>query len=100
MSFAFSLRDGVGGGVGGSECDHGEMGAKFRLRVIGRFPAHLRGNEASVSATLLSGPDEDHLSVSGTLTMAESEWRAFLAGLRRGFASGLEVDGWSETEAR
>ena len=64
---------------------------KFKLRVIGRFPAHAAGDSSdprtlgldAISAVLLAGPDWDHLSLCGTVTMTESECATLVHALSR-----------------
>ncbi|HEX2049961.1 MAG TPA: hypothetical protein VHJ34_04915 [Actinomycetota bacterium] len=67
-------------------------GSKYRLRIIGRFPAHLTGNLDHVSASILAGPDWDHLSMCGTVTMTESEWDDLVDALRRGAGDDVDVE--------
>jgi creatinine amidohydrolase/Fe(II)-dependent formamide hydrolase-like protein len=66
--------------------------SKYLLRVIGKFPAKLAGNENHVTATILAGPDWDHLSMCGTITMTEPEWTNFVAALRRATPDDVELE--------
>lgn len=72
---------------------------KFKLRIVGRFPAHLSEGQRpdalgldAISIAMLAGPDWDHLSLCGTLTMTESEWKSFVAGLERGLADDVRIE--------
>ncbi len=66
--------------------------SKYRLRILGRFKARLEGNEDHVTATVLAGPDWEHMSVCGTLTMTEREWSTLCEGLSRGLRDDVEVE--------
>ncbi len=73
---------------------------RFKLRVVGRFPAHhLSEGQRSdalgldaISVAVLAGPDWEHVSFCGTLTMTESEWSSFVAGLERGLGGDVHVE--------
>ncbi|MFN2525928.1 MAG: hypothetical protein ABR505_06650 [Actinomycetota bacterium] len=69
--------------------------AAFKLRVIGRSPAHITGNENHVSACLLAGPDKEHLTLAGTLTMTEMEWDSLVRALRKA-GDAVAVEDWTE----
>lgn len=66
-------------------------GIGFKLRVLRRFRARMRGNESSVTATLLAGRD-GHLSHCGTLTMTEAEWERFVAAMSGALPDALEIE--------
>lgn len=66
-------------------------GIRFKLRVLRRFRARMRGNESSVTATLLAGRD-GHLSHCGTLTMTEAEWERFVAAMSASLPDALEIE--------
>ncbi len=70
--------------------------AAFKLRVIGRSPAHITGNEAHVSACLLAGPDADHLTLAGTLTMTDMEWESLVRAMRKAFGDEVAIEDWTE----
>lgn len=74
--------------------------AKFKLRVIGRSPAHITGNEEHVSACLLAGPDKDHLTLAGTLTMSTLEWDSLVGAMRKVFGDEIVVEDWTEPAAK
>lgn len=67
------------------------MASKFEIRVLGRFEAHVEGNENHVTFTLLAGPDWDHLSYCGTVTMTEVQLQDLTAGLRRRLADDVRL---------
>jgi hypothetical protein len=75
-----------------SERTKAQERSKYRMRVIGKFPAKLAGNEDHVTATILAGADWDHLSVCGTITMTEREWTNFVAALRRATPDDVEIE--------
>jgi hypothetical protein len=64
---------------------------QFRITILGRYPARLKGNEPAVTFNVLSGT-AGHLSYAGTLTMTEKEWEAFLDALRATLGDALEVE--------
>lgn len=74
----------------------GTIGAAFKLRVIGRSPAHITGNEDHVSACLLAGPDPDHLTLAGTLTMTDVEWESLVRAMRKAFGDEVAIEDWTE----
>lgn len=63
----------------------------FRLTVLGRYPARLRGNAPAVTVNVAAGPG-DHPVHAGTLTMAEEEWEALVKALRSALKDRVEVD--------
>ncbi|HVF52212.1 MAG TPA: hypothetical protein VNC78_01255 [Actinomycetota bacterium] len=65
---------------------------RYQFRVIGRFEAHLEGNENHVTVTVLAGPDWEHLSLCGTLTLTESEWETLYTGMERGMPGCVRVE--------
>lgn len=68
------------------------MTSKFVFRLLGRFRSELEGNEDHVTVSLLTGPDWQHLSLSGTLTMTELEWQDLLEGMSRGMPDGVRLE--------
>jgi hypothetical protein len=68
-----------------------EGGFKYRFKVLGRYRAHLSGNESHVTLNVLAGRN-DHLSYCGTLTMSEEEWNALRLRLRRSLETDLEIE--------
>ncbi len=66
------------------------MATTFRLSVLGRYPARLRGNQTAVTVNMAAG-EEGHVVHCGTLTMAEEEWRDFITALREGLKGELDV---------
>jgi hypothetical protein len=64
---------------------------RFKLNVLRRFTARTKGNESSVTATLLAGRD-GHLTHCGTLTMTEAEWDRFVAAMKESLTESLEVE--------
>jgi hypothetical protein len=64
---------------------------RFKLRVLRRFRAQLKGNESSVTATLMAGRD-GHLTHCGTLTMTEAEWARFVEAMSVALDGLLEVE--------
>jgi hypothetical protein len=66
-------------------------GIRFKLRVLRRFRARMKGNESSVTATLLAGR-HGQLTHSGTLTMTEAEWDRFVAAMSASLSDFLEVE--------
>ena len=65
---------------------------RYRLTVLGRYPARLKGNQPAVTANLLAGDAGGHLVHAGTLTMSESEWTTFVDALRSSLGEDLEVE--------
>lgn len=63
---------------------------RFRFTVLGRYPAHLRDNQTSVTVSMAAGAG-DHLVHCGTLTMAEDEWETFVEALGGPLADRLEI---------
>lgn len=63
----------------------------FRLTVLGRYPARLRGNAPAVTVNVAAGSGH-HPVHAGTLTMAEDEWQAFVEALRAALKDRVEVD--------
>lgn len=70
---------------------------RYRLTVLGRYPARLKGNQPAVTANLLAGDAGGHLVQAGTLTMSESEWVTFVEALRSSLGDDLEVEDQVET---
>ncbi len=68
------------------------MPHQFRLTVLGRYPARLKGNQPAVTANILAGDAGGHLVHAGTLTMSEPEWDSFVTALRAGLGDSLEVE--------
>lgn len=66
--------------------------SKYRLRVLRRFKAHTGGNENHVCGSILAGPDWDHLTLCGTLTMAEDEWSALSGILKEALGDAVELE--------
>ncbi len=64
---------------------------RFRFVVLGRYPARLKDNATAVTINMSAGDLGGHLVHCGTLTMAEDEWREFIAALRKGLEGRLEV---------
>lgn len=64
---------------------------RFKMTVLGRYPARLKGNEPSVTFNVLAGTG-GHLTYAGTLTMTEDEWETFLSSLTETLGDALEVD--------
>jgi hypothetical protein len=64
---------------------------QFRITILGRYPARLKGNEPAVTFNVLSGA-AGHLSYAGTLTMTEKEWETFLDALRKTLGDAVEVE--------
>jgi hypothetical protein len=64
---------------------------RFKLHVLRRFRARMKGNESSVTATLLAGRN-GHLTHCGTLTMTEAEWDQFVAAMSASLSDSLEVE--------
>lgn len=65
---------------------------KFEFRIVGKFEAHLPGNEDHVFLSVLAGNDWEHLSLCGTLTMTESQWHALSDGLQDALGKGVRVE--------
>jgi hypothetical protein len=63
----------------------------FKLNVLRRFVARTKGNESSVTATLLAGRD-GHLTHCGTLTMTEAEWDRFVAAMKESLPDSIEIE--------
>ena len=63
----------------------------FKFTVLGRYPAHLKGNPAHVTVNMAAGRN-DHIVHSGTLTMSEEEWGAFLGALQAAGNVAVDVD--------
>ena len=57
---------------------------RFKMTVLGRYPARLKGNEPSVTFNVLA--------YAGTLTMTEDEWETFLSSLTETLGDAMEVD--------
>ncbi|HWC14215.1 MAG TPA: hypothetical protein VG929_06440 [Actinomycetota bacterium] len=64
---------------------------RYKLTVLGRYPARLRNNESHVTVNFLAG-SEDRLVHSGTLTMSEPEWEDLVAALHEGLGDRIEID--------
>jgi hypothetical protein len=64
---------------------------RFRITLLGRYPARLKGNETAVTINVLAGT-AGHLSYAGTLTMTEAEYRTFLEALRTSLGDAVEVE--------
>ena len=69
-----------------------EDASKFRLSIIGRFRAHLPGNESHVFDSVLAGPDWDHLSLSGTLTLSVAQYRTLADALKEAIGDAVELE--------
>ena len=67
-------------------------GHRFRLVVLGRYPAHLKDNATAVTINVSSGDLRGHLVHCGTLTMAEAEWESLRDALRKSIGDRLEVE--------
>ncbi|MGH2729571.1 MAG: hypothetical protein ACRDJI_03070 [Actinomycetota bacterium] len=65
---------------------------KFEFRIVGKFEAHLRGNESHVFLSVLAGNDWEHLSLCGTLTMTEAQWQTLAEGLRKAVGDSVRLD--------
>jgi hypothetical protein len=65
---------------------------KFEFRIVGKFEAHLPGNENHVFLSMLAGNDWDHLSLCGTLTMTESQWQTLAEGLQKAVGDSIRLD--------
>jgi hypothetical protein len=63
----------------------------FKLRVLRRFRAQLKGNESSVTATMLAGR-AGHLTHCGTITMTEAEWERFVDAMTGALPGSFEVE--------
>ena len=53
----------------------------FRFSVLGRYRTQMEDNETHVTVNMAAGRP-GRLTYSGTLTMSESEWEAFISALR------------------
>lgn len=67
-------------------------GHRYKLTVLGRYPARLKGNQTAVTANLAAGDHGGHLVHCGTITMSESEWDTLIAALESGLGDHLEVE--------
>ena len=70
----------------------------FTFVVLGRYPARLKGNEPQVTVNMLGG-GQGHQSYCGTLTMSESEWDTFIAGLKKSLGLAIKVHDGGAVEA-
>lgn len=68
------------------------MSHRFRLTIVGRYPARLKGNQPAVTVTMATGDAGGHLVHAGTLTMSEPEWEAFVAALRGSLGDAVEIE--------
>ena len=66
--------------------------SKYRLRVLRRFAAHTGGNEDHVCGSILAGPDWEHLTLCGTLTMAADEWATLSSLLKESLGASVELE--------
>jgi len=64
---------------------------RFKFTILGRYPAHIKGNETAVTLNVAAG-DENHLVYAGTLTMSESEWESFARALESTLKARLEIE--------
>ena len=62
----------------------------FLFTVLGRYPAHVEGNQPHITVNVAAGRD-DHFVHCGTLTMSEDERDVFVGGLRTGLPDAVEV---------
>jgi hypothetical protein len=63
---------------------------RYRFTVLGRYPAHLRGNETAVTINVAAGAGQ-HLVHCGTLTMSEPEWDTLAGALRYSLRENLDI---------
>jgi hypothetical protein len=63
----------------------------FRFSVLGRYRTQTEGNETHVTVNMAAGRD-GRLTYSGTLTMSESEWEAFISALTEDVPVNVEVE--------
>ncbi len=63
----------------------------FRFSVLGRYRTQAEGNESHVTVNMSAGQGS-RLTYSGTLTMSESEWEAFVSALTEGVPVNIEVE--------
>lgn len=68
------------------------MAHRFRLTILGRYPARLKANQPAVTVNLATGDAGGHLVHAGTLTMSEPEWKSFVAALRDSLGDAVEVE--------
>jgi hypothetical protein len=66
--------------------------SKYRFTILAWFPAHIKGNEDHVTVTMLSGPDWDHLSICGSLTMTERQWMTLAEAIKAAIPDDVEFD--------
>jgi hypothetical protein len=64
---------------------------RFRFTVLGRYPAHLKGNQTAVTVSMAAG-EEGRLVHCGTLTMAEAEFDTLIGGLQASLPDAVEVE--------
>src|SRR5438105_4618736 len=63
----------------------------FRFSVLGRYRTQLEDNETHVTVNMAAGRP-GRLTYSGTLTMSESEWEAFISALTVDLPWNVEVE--------
>jgi hypothetical protein len=68
-----------------------DEGVKFKLTLLGRYDAPLRGNEPQVTVNMAAGHG-DRPVYCGNLTMSEIEWNVLSDALRRGLGDALDID--------
>jgi len=63
----------------------------FRFSVLGRYRTQMEDNETHVTVNMAAGRP-GRLTYSGTLTMSESEWQAFISALTEDLPVNVEVE--------
>jgi hypothetical protein len=64
---------------------------RYRITILGRYPARMKGNEPAVTFNVLAGRP-NHLTYAGTLTMTDDEWKTFSEALRKTLGDAIEVE--------
>jgi hypothetical protein len=63
----------------------------YRLPVLGRYSARLKGNEPAVTFNVAAGT-EGHVTYAGTLTMTDDEYQTFVGALRQVLGDAVTVN--------